>query len=410
MPHHDLPGCQKHDHEHDAAARVPYMARVITVSDRCAAGKREDSAGPALVAQLAEAGFDVDPHVVIEPDDAGRIAHAIREAARADVALVITCGGTGLGPRDVTPEATLTVCDRMVPGLGELMRARSAGITDHAWVSRGTAGTLSRTLVVNVPGSPKGATENLEFVLGPIRHGLKMLRAEAPQDCAAERAASEAASLASRPCVLFDFDGTLADTKRCIVETATEVLLGFGLSREEIGDAGRLVGPPFPAAFTLVYGLSEEDAAEVTRRYRAIYSKLGPESHPLFAGIYELLNELREQGRMLAIVSSKNYKLIDAALADAGIEGLFDAVVASRDPKDVGKQALVTRALEELDCAPHDAVMVGDRFYDIEGACACGVASLGVYLGNTAPEGELEGAGATAVAHSVAEMRAVLLG
>ena len=298
----------------------------------------------------------------------------------------------------------------MVPGLGELMRSRSAGITDHAWVSRGTAGTLARTLVVNVPGSPKGATENLGFVLDPIRHGLKMLRAEGPADCAAERAASEAASLASRPCVLFDFDGTLADTKRCIVETATEVLLGFGLTREQIGDAGRLVGPPFPAAFTLVYGLSEEDAAEVTRRYRAIYSKLGPESHPLFAGIRELLDELRAQGRRLGIVSSKNYKLIDAALADTSIEGLFDAVVSSRDPKDVGKQALVTRALEELGCAPHDAVMVGDRFYDIEGACACGVASLGVYLGNTAEDGELERAGATAVARSVAEMRAILLG
>lgn len=408
MAHHDHD--HEHNHERDAAAQVPYTARVITVSDRCAAGKRVDSAGPALVAQLAAAGFDVDPHVVVEPDDAGRIAHAIREAARADVALCVTCGGTGLGPRDVTPEATLTVCDRMVPGLGELMRSRSAGITDHAWVSRGTAGTLARTLVVNVPGSPKGATENLGFVLDPIRHGLKMLRAEGPADCAAERAASEAASLASRPCVLFDFDGTLADTKRCIVETATEVLLGFGLTREQIGDAGRLVGPPFPAAFTLVYGLSEEDAAEVTRRYRAIYFKLGPESHPLFAGIRELLDELRAQGRRLGIVSSKNYKLIDAALADTGIEGLFDAVVSSRDPKDVGKQALVTRALEELGCVPHDAVMVGDRFYDIEGACACGVASLGVYLGNTAEDGELERAGATAVARSVAEMRAILLG
>lgn len=408
MAHHDHD--HERNHEHDAAAQVPYTARVITVSDRCAAGMRVDSAGPALVAQLAAAGFDVDPHVVVEPDDAGRIAHAIREAARADVALCVTCGGTGLGPRDVTPEATLTVCDRMVPGLGELMRSRSAGITDHAWVSRGTAGTLARTLVVNVPGSPKGATENLGFVLDPIRHGLKMLRAEGPADCAAERAASEAASLASRPCVLFDFDGTLADTKRCIVETATEVLLGFGLTREQIGDAGRLVGPPFPAAFTLVYGLSEEDAAEVTRRYRAIYSKLGPESHPLFAGIRELLDELRAQGRRLAIVSSKNYKLIDAALADTGIEGLFDAVVSSRDPKDVGKQALVTRALEELGCAPHDAVMVGDRFYDIEGACACGVASLGVYLGNTAEDGELERAGATAAARSVAEMRAILVG
>ena len=302
----------------------------------------------------------------------------------------------------------------MVPGLGELMRASSAAITSHAWVSRATAGTLGRTLVVNVPGSPKGATENLEAVLGPVRHGLKMLRADAPQDCAAERRGCElsqaAASLSRKPCVLFDFDGTLADTKPHIVGTATEVLRGFGLTDDEIGDAGRLVGPPFPAAFSLVYGLSEEDAAEVTRRYRAIYGNLGPEAFPLFDGIRELLCDLHEAGRRLAITSSKNERLVRKALAETGIGALFDAVVAAHDPKHVGKEHLVASSLEALGCQAADAVMVGDRFYDIEGARANGVASLGVYLGNTAKPGELEHAGATACVSSVADMRRALLG
>lgn len=399
-----------HDHETSAPS---FSAAVITVSDRSAAGLREDATGPAVAELLAREGFRVVSATVV-PDVRSRIGEAIREAAAADAALCVTCGGTGLSPRDVTPEATEDVCERIVPGLGELMRAKSAAITDHAWVSRATAGTLGRTLVVNVPGSPKGATENLEVVLAPARHGLKMLRAEQAQDCAADRRAAELAraaeALAGKSCVLFDFDGTLADTKPCIVGTATRVLRDFGLTDEEIGDAGRLVGPPFPAAFSLVYGLSEEDAAEVTRRYRAIYGNLGPEAFPLFDGIRELLGDLRAAGKRLAITSSKNERLVHKALAETGIEDLFDAVVAAHDPKHVGKEHLVAGSLTALGCEPTDAVMVGDRFYDIEGAAANGVASLGVYLGDTAKPGELERAGATACVDSVADMRRVLLG
>lgn len=400
-----------HHHDDGAARPGDRTAAVITVSDRSAAGTREDATGPAAAELLAREGFEVVSRSVV-PDDVGRIGAAIRDAAAADVALCVTCGGTGLSPRDVTPEATEAVCERLVPGLGELMRAASAAVTDHAWVSRATAGTLGRTLVVNVPGSPKGATENLEAVLGPARHGLKMLRAAGPQDCAAERAEREAAaaSLSRKPCVLFDFDGTLADTKPHIVATATSVLRDFGLTDEQIGDAGRLVGPPFPAAFSLVYGLSEEDAAEVTRRYRAIYANLGPAAYPLFDGIPELLADLRAAGRRLAITSSKNERLVRKALAETGIEGLFDAVVAAHDPKDVGKERLVAASLEALGCDAADAVMVGDRFYDIEGAAKNGVASLGVYLADTARPGEFERAGATATVTSVAGMRRALLG
>lgn len=184
-----------HHHEQSgalggAAGVQAYTAAVITVSDRCSAGRRDDATGPAVAELLAREGFEVCSTAIVA-DDVDAIGAAIQDAAAADVAMCVTAGGTGLSPRDVTPEATEAVCERMVPGLGELMRASSAAITSHAWVSRATAGTLGRTLVVNVPGSPKGATENLEAVLGPVRHGLKMLRADAPQDCAAERRGCE---------------------------------------------------------------------------------------------------------------------------------------------------------------------------------------------------------------------------
>ena len=162
---------------------VAYEAAVITVSDRASAGVREDAAGPAVCERLREAGYVVRRACVVS-DDRACIERAIREAAASDVALVVTSGGTGLGPRDVTPEATAAVCDRMVPGLGEAMRAASAAITPFAWLSRAAAGTLGRTLVLNVPGSPKAAVENLDAVLVPIAHGLKTLRATAPLDCA----------------------------------------------------------------------------------------------------------------------------------------------------------------------------------------------------------------------------------
>ena len=127
-------------------------------------------------------------------------------------------------------------------------------------------------------------------------------------------------------------------------------------------------------------------------------------------GIRELLCDLHEAGRRLAITSSKNERLVRKTLAETGIDALFDAVVAAHDPKHVGKEHLVSSSLEALGCQAADAVMVGDRFYDIEGARANGVASLGVYLGNTAKPGELEHAGATACVSSVADMRRALLG
>ena len=394
---------------HDKDVISSYTATVITVSDRASAGVYKDEAGPAVAALLSESGFEVVSSSVV-PDERASIERAIRGAAASGVALVVTAGGTGLSPRDVTPDVTADVCDRLVPGIGEAMRAASAKVTPFAWLSRATAGTLGRTLVVNVPGSPKASVENLSAVIEPVRHGLKVLRAEGPLDCAAERLALGVRGLAEKPVVLFDFDGTLADTKPCIVRTATQVLREWGLTDEEIGDAGRLVGPPFPLAYSLVYGLSEEDAAEVTRRYREIYAGLGPERNPLFDGVREMLTELKARGKRLAIVSSKMERFVRMALQQTGIEDLFEEVVTQTGVKDPGKAGLIAEALRRLDAEPEDAVMLGDRHYDIEGAVATGVDSIGVYLGDTAPAGELENAGATAIAMSVSQMGRYLLG
>ena len=163
---------------------MAYSARIITVSDRSFRGERADEGGPALAERLHEAGFRVDK-IVLVPDEVAQIEQALREAAKDDVALCVTTGGTGFAPRDVTPEATVAVCEKLVPGLPEEMRRVSMGITPRALLSRAQAGILSRTLIVNLPGSPKGARENLEAVLAPIGHGLDILRGAGAADCAA---------------------------------------------------------------------------------------------------------------------------------------------------------------------------------------------------------------------------------
>lgn len=149
-------------------------AGVITVSDSAAAGERDDRSGPAVAARLEESDFDVEPPVVVA-DDRAAIVDAIRAAAARGCQLVMTTGGTGVGPRDVTPEATRSILDLEVPGLAEHMRRVGSAATPTAILSRGLAGFLGSTLVINLPGSERGAVESLDAVLPVLGHALDLV-------------------------------------------------------------------------------------------------------------------------------------------------------------------------------------------------------------------------------------------
>ena len=162
-----------------------YTAAVITVSDKGSQGLRVDTGGPLVAQMLKEAGYAVT-YTEIVPDEQEQIERALIHCADdLDIALVVTTGGTGFSPRDVTPEATLAVCRRMTPGIPEAMRYESLKITNRAMLTRQQAGIRGATLIVNLPGSPKAIRENFAVCLPALDHGLEMLRAKTG-DCATE--------------------------------------------------------------------------------------------------------------------------------------------------------------------------------------------------------------------------------
>ena len=154
---------------------MAYRAVIVTASDKGSRGLREDLSGAKVEELLKEAGFEVAGRRIL-PDDRAALAEALREICDGGGAdLVVTTGGTGFSPRDWTPEATLDVADRRVPGLAELMRAEGLKKTPRAALSRGEAAIRGRVLIINLPGSPKGAAENLSAVLPILDHGLEVL-------------------------------------------------------------------------------------------------------------------------------------------------------------------------------------------------------------------------------------------
>ena len=153
---------------------LPLRAAVITLSDKGSQGKREDKSGPLAARMLTEAGYRVEETLLLPDDAAALRAQLLRLADGRQVNLILTTGGTGFSPRDVTPEATLAVADRNAPGIAEALRYHSLSITPRGMLSRGVSVLRGKTLIVNLPGSPKAVGEDLEYLLPVLEHGLRI--------------------------------------------------------------------------------------------------------------------------------------------------------------------------------------------------------------------------------------------
>lgn len=163
-------------------APLPLQAAVITLSDRCAAGERTDHSGPAVAARLADAGFTVAVQHIL-PDDRAALERTLIDLCdRRQLDLILTTGGTGFAPRDITPEATRAVAERDAPGIAEAIRAASMRITPRAMLSRAVSVIRGKTLIINLPGSPKACQESMDVFLDQLPHALELLRG-IPQDC-----------------------------------------------------------------------------------------------------------------------------------------------------------------------------------------------------------------------------------
>lgn len=167
----------------ERTAPRPWQAAVITLSDKGAAGQREDKSGPAIARRLTENGYEVVEQLLIADDPNLLKRQLIRLADQRQLDLILTTGGTGFAPRDTTPEATLAVADRNVPGIAEAIRMASLAITPRAMLSRSVSVIRGKTLIINLPGSPKACMESMDVFLDTIPHGLGLLRGTV-EDCA----------------------------------------------------------------------------------------------------------------------------------------------------------------------------------------------------------------------------------
>lgn len=164
-------------------SKARYSAAVITVSDKGAKGERVDTSGPALCAILQKDGWEI-VHTKIVPDEREDIRQELLKCTDdLKVNLVLTTGGTGFSPRDITPEASLDVIERQTPGISEAMRAESMKITPMGCLSRGVSGIRKETLIINLPGSEKAARENLESVIKALHHGVDIIRSSGSANC-----------------------------------------------------------------------------------------------------------------------------------------------------------------------------------------------------------------------------------
>ena len=158
---------------------LPWQAAVITLSDQGAAGMREDKSGPVIAERLRQNGYEVIEQLLL-PDDRARLEkELIRLCDQRQPDLILTTGGTGFSARDITPEATLAVAERQVPGIAEAIRTESMRITKRAMLSRAVSVIRGKTLIVNLPGSPKAVKESLEYIIDPLAHGIEIMTGEA---------------------------------------------------------------------------------------------------------------------------------------------------------------------------------------------------------------------------------------
>ena len=210
-------------------------------------------------------------------------------------------------------------------------------------------------------------------------------------------------SIFNRPVVLFDFDGTVADTGRAVMTSTRKTLAARGFSEAQMGDLRRMIGPPLWKSFHDFYGFSREESEVVANEYRALFEELGPEDYPVFPGIPGLLDGLVARGRRLAVATSRLEGKAIEMVHELGLSR-FEAIVGMNPPQGRETKADSIRyALAVLGASPTDAVMIGDRYNDVEGAHAMGVPCIGIYTGAAKP-GEHESAGADAVMHSVEEL------